>query len=420
MSYGKQLRILAGLLSSFYAAQAMFFARNTIKPYDRYLWQEPQEPGRFQFMGYFASTSHEKACRWDSEKVCDVLQVYECDQDALAMVRGFDPSSCVGQFAIQLNDVSDDGVRGHVVPYGKFHMSEAGFGVRYWFIHNLYAGVYIPFVRMSLNNISWCDLTKDINQEDYVTKELLTNNLATNVCQLGGLNICSNWKRGGIGDMSVLLGWERNFPQAKPILTNVRLALYAGASLPTGGRVNPTQLFSLPLGYDGAPGVLFGGHLGLTWKHHFIGGVEGYFTQLIGNTRLRRIKTDNNQTELLLLAQTQAHIDWGFIQRYRLYLGGYNLIRGLSFDINYQFQKQGNSTISFCGNDYIPAIAQTSRALCQWTLHTIGVNVLYDWDFDLSDKARFVPRLSFFYQHDFKGHRAILLNKWGFSFGFTF
>ncbi len=419
--FGKHSLILLSLLVSLFCVeQASFFALNTIKPYDSFLWGEPQEPGVFEITAYAANSFKEKGVRWDHTKLCDVLQIYNCDQNTLAMVRGFDPASEIGQYAIQLNGVSDDGVRGHMIPYASFHMTEFGIGARYWLIHNLYVGLYLPFVRMRLSNVSWQDCTQLISEQDYLTKDLLTNQLASVTWRLGCLDSYSGWKRIGIGDTYVLLAWDRNFEQSKPILTDVRLSAFGGFSLPTGRRVDTTKLFSIPFGYDGAPGLLFGGRLRLTWKHHLVGGVEADFIQLVGNARTRRIKTDNNQSELLLLARANTLIDWGFLQRYHLYVGAYNIIRGFSFDVGYMYQKQGASTISICGNDYVTAIAQASAMLCPWTIHTVMVDARYDWGFDFASDSAFVPRIGFFYQHDFKGRQSILLDKFGFSVGFSF
>jgi len=411
---------LAGMFFLINSQLYATFALDLIKPYDRYLWTGTKKKGTFQFNVYGSSSLNERGARWDHTKICNVLQIWQCDQNVLAMIQGFDPDSTIGQVAIEFNGVSDDGVRGHLIPRANFHMAEAGFGVKYWLPRSFSIGVFVPFVRMELKNVEWRDCTRSVTEGDLLTKELLTDNLAQNVCNLGGLDIGSSWKRMGIGDISTLLQWDRSFPQAKPILTNVELSLYLGASIPTGKCTDEDKLFSLPFGYDGSPGILFGGGLGLTWKHHFIGGIELHMTHLIGDTRLRRIKTACDQTELLLLAKTCAHIDWGLVQRYRLYVGMYNIMKGLSFNLNYQFQKQGDSKIAICSNDYINDIANSAESLKQWTLHNIGVDLSYDWGYSMSDDAKITPYMGFFYRHTFKGRRAIMTDKWGLSFVFSF
>ena len=324
------------------------FAFDTIKPYDSYFWPAPRRTNELQVELYGASSYNEKGVWCDHTKICNVLQLYSCDVDALTMIRGFDPNSTIGQFAAQFSQVPDDGVRGHLIPSAQFHMSEVGLSAQYWLPHYFCLGLYLPIMRMSLSNICWQDQTKNITAADITTKQLLTDNFAANVCALGGTVINCPYKCTGIGDIDLIVKLQRDFPQKKPFLKNVQLSGYFGFSLPTGKRTNEDLLFALPFGYDGAPGVLFGGALGLNWAYHFTGGVQLYFTQLIGNTRLRRIRTDYRQSDLVLLAKTPAHIDFGFIQRYRLYVGCYQLIRGLSFELGYQFQKQGDSILSLC------------------------------------------------------------------------
>lgn len=395
-------------------------AFDTIKPYDTYLWTAPRKTNELQIEIYGANSFHERGVWCDHTKICNVLQLYSCDQNALAMIRGFDPSTEIGQFAAQFSQVPDDGIRGHLVPYAQFHMSEIGLSAQYWFPHYFCLGVYLPILQMSLTDLSWKDLTQNITPADVITKQLLTDNFAYNVCKLGGPIINRSYKCSGIGDIDIVARLQRNFPQAKSILTNTQLGGYLGFSLPTGKRTNEDLLFALPFGYDGSPGVLFGGALGLTWKNHFIGGVQLNLTQLIGNTRPRRIRTDINQTDLVLLAKTPAHINWGFIQRYRLYLGAYQIMRGLSFDVGYQYQKQGESFISLCGNEYISSITNTSEILKEWTLHDIMVNVSYNFGYDTNIESKFSPAITFFYQHAFRGQRALLLDKWGFALELNF
>jgi len=400
-------------------AWATTFAFNTIKPYDRYLWQRPKKTGEMQIGTYFTHTFKERAVWCDNTKICNILQLYACNQNALAMVRGFDPSSEIGQFAAQLANVPDNGIRGHLIPSGSFHMSETALSAQYWLPHSFCIGLYMPIIHMTLNNVCWRDLTEDITPEDWLTKQLLTDDLSRTVCNLGGPSL-GGWHATGIGDISLIGKFQRDFPQSKPILTNVQIAAHLGISLPTGKRANEDLLFSLPLGYDGAPGILFGGALELTWKNHFVGGVELYLTQLIGNSRLRRIKTYCDQTDFLLLAKTNAHIDWGFIQRYRLYLGARDIMRGLSLDLAYQFQKQGDSLYSLMGNSYITSITNSAEQLKFWTLHYFMLDLTYNFGYDQYSDRLLSPALTLLYQHAFKGRRALLLDKWGFALSLNF
>lgn len=389
------------------------FAVNMIRPYDRFLWTAPRPAGALQVNAYGSSTFHEKGVQWDHTKVGNVLQMYECDQSTLAMVHGFCPDSTVGQLAAQLTNVPDDGVRGHVRPQACWSMYDLGVGVRYWLPHSFQVGLYLPIRYCKVSGLEWVDCTSDIVAQDYLTKELLTDNLASNMCRLGGLDIVTPYKTVGLGDLSFIAAWERNFAQAKPILTDVLLSLYLGLSLPTGKCANEDHIFSVPFGYDGATGILFGGVLGLTWKNHFTGGVEAHLVQLMGNTRNRRIKTDWDQSELFLLAKTPAHMDWGFLQRYRLYLGMQNIIKGASLELGYQFYKQGNSTLSLCSNNYIAAIANSACSLKEWTLHQLQVNASYNCNYNAVDDERWLPYFGLFYQHDFKGRRALRADRIG-------
>lgn len=404
--------LAVGLLSVMPTAYAIF-AFNNIKPYDTYLWPNTHRDGQWQFQVYGAATYNERAVRWGHENKYNVLQMYSCDQNALAMIRGFDASTEIGQLAAQLSGVYDDGVRGHMVPQAFLHQRECGLGVQYWLPYDFCIGAYVPIRLLSLHDVSWRDCTQDITEGDLLTKRLLTDHFGQTVCQLGGPNVMCGWKKQGVGDIDLLVKWDKTFPQAKQVLSDVRLMTYLGVSLPTGARTHINELFSMPLGYDGATGLLFGGELGLVWKHHFIGGVQLDLNQLFGNTRTRRIKTDCQQTELIMLAKTPVYINWGFLQRYRLYLGTKNIMRGLSFDVTYQYQKQGDSELSICSNDYITSIAASAQTLSPWTLHQFIVNASYNFAYDVTEERKLAPSINFFYQHAFRGHRSILSNTCG-------
>lgn len=411
--------LVAGLLLSSHCF-GVRLAVDFIRPYDRYLWTGPRPERTFQVSVYGAGTFNEQGAQWDHTKLGNVLQMYECDQDALTMVRGFAPDTVIGQLAAQLNNVPDDGVRGHVCPAGCWSMYDMGIGARYWLPHSFNVGLYLPVRYFKVGGLNWTDLTQDVVVQDYAVKDLLTNNLALNVARLGGLDISTPYKEVGVGDLSAIVAWEHDFVQAKPILTDVLLSLYLGLSIPTGKCANEDHVFSVPFGYDGATGILFGGVLGLIWKNHFTGGVETHFVQLMGNTRNRRIKTDWDQSELLLLAKTRAHIDWGFLQRYRLYLGALDIIKGFSFELAYQFYKQGNSSFSLCSNDYIASIANSARNLKEWTLHQLQVNMSYDSGYNATNNERWQPRFGLFYQHDFRGRRALRADRVGASLTLSF
>lgn len=396
------------------------FALDTIKPYDLYLWTGPYERGTWQLGGYFDGCFKIRGSTVHHQKV-NVLHIWQCAQDALAMVRGFNPDSRPGQLAARLHSASDDGTRGHLIPSACFEMNEGAIGLRYWINHGVSFGVHLPLFHMKLSNIAWHDLTKEVTVGDRLTKELLTNNIAKTVYQLDpGLDISSPWDRRGIGDLSLIARWQQDFAQHKRILTNVQLSVYSGVTLPTGKKIDEDKLFSIPFGNDGSTAIPFGGELQVQWLNHWIGGIELNFEQIFSHTRCRRIKTDQNQTDLLLLAKTNASIDWGFYQRHRLSLGGYHLVRGFSFDLGYQYTHQDDSSLNLCTNKYLECNANSATSLQQWALHQIMVHASYDFGYDATQESKIVPSIGFFYHHTFKGQRAILVDKAGVSISAIF
>jgi hypothetical protein len=343
-------------------------------------------------------------CR--SQDRVNVLQIWNCDQNALKMLYGFDPLTPIGQKLIQV-DANDNGVRGHFCVTGDLELQGTFAASLYWYFSDyLYLSIALPYYSLKLKNVWWCDLTQSVTEDDLRVKQYLTDTIFANVCELGNLSL-SGWSRSGVGDLSILLEFSRNFRQIRPLLKNVRVNARSGIILPSGKRQNEDLLFAIPFGYDGAVGLLAAGGLDIYLGYYLKAGFDVQIINLFGNTRDRRIKTNIDQTELLLLQKVRAYKDWGLVQRFNLYTQVYGLIKGLSLTIGYQFFKQGDSTISFSNCDFSTRIANTANSLQEVTMHQAIINATYDVTHCLSPDAFVWPYLSVYGRIPFNGRNAV-------------
>lgn len=343
----------------------------------------------------------------------NVLHIYQPEQDALAMLKGFNPNSTIGMLAQQLNVDDDNGVRGHFNFCGDLDIkNNTIFSTRFFFPHDFIIGLYIPVVSLKLTT-KYTDLTQAITQEDILTQELLTDNFAQNILDLGGPNI-KGWEKTGIGDIAAMVDWARNFPQSRPLLKNVRARVRGGMSFPTGPGIDPDEIFSIPLGLDKAFGLIFGAGLDISLTWYFKLGVDVEFLYLFNNTRVRRIKTDPDQTDLILLAKTNALKDFGLVQRFNLYGELFKLSERFTFRFTYQFWKQDDNHLAVCGNTYSSIPANTAKSLEEWTMHNFIYNLSYDFDKDLYEKSPVMPYLALFYKQPINGKNAVLAHTMGF------
>lgn len=342
----------------------------------------------------------------------NALRIWNKEQDALKMLVGFPAESTIGLLNTRIG-ANDDGVRGHFLAHGNLDLIyNLNVAARWRFAQNFLIGAYLPIRSMRLHNVGWADLTQSVADEDVRVKDLLTDNFTSNVAQLGGLNLCG-WRRNGLGDLLLLSEWMCDFPQAKPLLKNVRLNARLGMTLPTGLKQNEDLLVAFPFGYDGSVGLIFGGGLDALLGTYLQTGFDVELLHLFGNTRERRIKVAPDQTELLLLAKVPVYKDWGLTQHFNLYVQFQNFLRGLSLKVDYQFVRHGEDAFVLTTQDYSDNIANTDRRLEGWTTHTAIFNATYDCAYDLPPDSRAKPYITFFTKVPFNGKNSVMFSTVG-------
>jgi hypothetical protein len=405
-------------------ASATIFPLNIFQPYDPNVYKSYRGMNvttDFNVAPEFGLSSHgyPAECVSKDETTVNVLRLWQEKQNALAMLKGFAPNSEIGSLAQQLNVDFDNGIRGHICFTGdldvKYNVSLSN---RWYLPENFILGFYLPVTSLKLCS-NFKDLTQEITAEDFLTKSLLTDNLAANIERLGCGYRIGSWETTGIGDFSVILDWAKAFPQDKPLLKNVRTRARFGLSFPTGKQQDPDEIMSIPLGNDGALGLVFGFGLDLRLIPILQCGVDVEFLQLFSDVRERRIKTDVTQTDLLLLAKADAIKDFGFTHHFNLYLEFFRFAGGLSAGLTYQFWKHEDDKLAVLGNKYSNDVANSAKSLEEWTMHNLIYKVSYDFDHGQGGMAS-SPYLAFFYKQPINGKNAIMASTAGFVASLSF
>lgn len=405
-----------------------YFPINVFRPYDINLRPPKWGCSNWQVTTYVEAGYKTRAVNGDSNEG-NVLHIWQERQDAISMLKGFEDDS---PMAMLLNDMqaaaggmlTENDTRGHFHLTGDFDFT-AGFGMfaRYHFPHNFSFGVYVPFYAMSLKNIEFQDVTSDsmLDINDVVVKDMLTDSFFAKVTEFDpSLDLRNGWDRVGIGDVTLLAEWYRDFPQAKPVLKNVALDVRAGLTLPTGFKKEVDELFSIPFGNDGGVGIIAGGGIQVTWFDRIRGGVDFEFLQLFGSTRTRRIKTHQDQTDFFLLAKERVHKDFGFTQRYNLFFEFNPIVCGLSASAAYQFFKHSKDTLALCSPRFSNIAANTAKSLKEWTMHHVIFKIAYDFQYMADKYTAFRPQITAFYKLPFNGKRALLVNTAGVAVSLNF
>lgn len=343
----------------------------------------------------------------EDDNLVNPLAIWQCNQDALAMLNGFPDNSPQTQLRTALN-ADDDGIRGHVCINGRLNLDFGGaLAARWYFLPHAWITALLPIYKVRLSEVTITDLTQNLTAADFRVKQQLTQRLQTVVGQLGDNLSLDGWKRSGLGDFNLLCEFLFNFPQERPLLKTVEITGRAGFTWPTGKHDDEDKLFAFPLGYDGAVGVLYAGGLNVMLGSQFKAGFDIQLLHLFGNTRLRRVKTSLHQSELLLLAKTEAYKDYGLTQRFNLFVQGYHLLNtGLSLLIGYQFLKHGDDHLALNDCAFSSAIANSAVSLEEWIVHSVEFNLHYDFGVHCPD-SWVAPQASLFARLPFGGKRAV-------------
>jgi len=353
------------------------YSMNLTQPYDPFVQQERTKGYRLQFsvlgQGSFSSAKgyDEDGCR------VNVLRIWNSDQNALKMLDGFDSDTKIGQMRVRVG-ANDDGVRGHFTVCGDYKKHGVSFSGRWRFHEDFSIVAHVPVWHDSLKNVLWSEQTKDLTADDIRTKQYLTDNFFDNVCTFGDDLWLQDWSRTGFGDISVLLEWLRDFKQTKEYLKNVRANARGGFVIPTGKKQDEDKLFALPFGTDGGLGLLFGAGLDVTLGTYMQAGFNVTLQHIFSNTRCRRIKTHEDQTELLLLAKTEVYKDFAVSQMFNLFIKGQNFIDRFSCLAGYQFFRRGDESLAILQNIYSEIIANSAKSLEEITMHNLFFSLNYD------------------------------------------
>lgn len=396
---------------------------NLFDPYDILMLPIHWPDSRFQFVVGYEGSFKANAYQDDFDETgaapfCkkrhNILQLWQDKQDAIAAFKGFLPESKLGQFAQQLNINDDNGGYGHYIPCGDLQVhANAMFTAAYHFTNNASLYAFLPYFDVALKNVRWRECPDIPFYENFIA-----GNLIQKIEELACINLGS-WHRKGVGDFTLLGTWFKDYIQSRLLLRNVRVGLRGGLLFPTGKPQDEDRLFAFPFGYDSGFGILFAGHLELWIGNYCTLGIDTQFLNLFGNTRARRIKINEAQTDLLLLAKIPTFLSPGFIQHYTLYLEASRFLGGLSARIAYQYTKQNESKIYLCSNLYSPRIANSAESLQDWTNHSVVFQLLYD-GYHGQENARIKPYGSLFAKWGFNGRRAVLCDTVGFQIGFSY
>lgn len=427
-----QLLVMIGVASS---AVNAFAPNNFFPPYDPNLrmpsWDDQNfyKKSAWRIGANFeaGSTGHSRST--ESKRV-NLLQMYDATQAAIPMLMGSNNKSTAlflqSLTAAYPGQPLDDGLRGHIKLEGVFEMYDATVHGRYWLPFDFIPGyvslfVALPIRHMKLKIKKFNDLTANITAADRGIKQLLSSHeaLSSKIKELGNLEI-GDWSKTGVGDFVFMFEWLNSYRQErKESLKMVHLFAKLGVTAPTAEKKDEDKALSMSLGNDGAWGIPLGMGMALDFDYNIRLGLEAEFLVLFDETRIRRLKTDINQTEFLLLTKGDATKEHGLTWKFNLFWQWYHICRGLSFKAAYHYQKHDDDRYSSTTNDFSYAIINSAKSLQEWNMHHFIFQLNYDF-FKEAKNFSIKPQLSFFYKLPVAGKGAIEPHTFGGQMAFNF
>ena len=420
--------IVAGLCASSLSQVSAYFDTNFFRSHDidfkTFEWNNKS----FR-IGAFTEYGHTYDCRdWNEDKR-NVLQIYNLYQSSLAMLLGAPKNTTIYNLALKhtpgASPMSDDEYRGRFNLTGSYEEYGVTLFGKYKIPIKSIPGTwsisaYLPIKHIEIDDVSWSDQTKNVLAADLLFKADISDSLASSVQTLGNLNINEHgWSKTGLGDTTLILEWYKDHKQLdREYLKNVRIIVQLGLTIPTAEKKDEDQALAKSLGKDGAWGIPVRAGLHLDFIKHVCAGFELDLLGHFSTTKVRRLKTNEYQTDFLLLHKGNVTKSYGPEWRFHLFLQAKKLLPGLSAMAAYQFYKRDEDQLSPKSNDFNYNIINSAEGLKQTARHNAVFTLSYN---PLQDKnSSIIPQVSVFYKLPILGQRSVLSQTFGGQIGLTF
>ncbi len=401
--------------------------------YDINIKQKKAGPGHFQF-NVLGEHSY-KVCGWSTdekeEETCkvNVLQIYGPTQNIVSLYQGYDTNGTVVQTLTtpftQLLDSIAGGPGGGVSnlnngifePTGHLSGGQVAASSVYGLGHGLYLSAYLPFYFVRLSDTAWkYSGTNTLFSDQKIQKELI-DTFSQDAQTYFDLNI-GNWSKKGLGDLTIMTEWQRDFPQRRPTLKNVQAAIRAGLSFPTSKKNCETVIMDIDFGADGAIGLPFGGGISINLAHIFEFGFSGQFWYYWSNEKIRRIKIFPTQTSLLYPTLTNTYKQYSIIQNFNLHAILYSRCNRFNIKAFYQYWRKGEDRLTATSSDFNFQIVNSAAQLEEETRHQVCLLAAYS---PLRGEfTRCIPQFEAFWKTGINGMRTTLACTYGAQLSLTF
>ncbi len=366
----------------------------------------------FNFKGYPIDTKdallQNYNCKTITANAAQYLNIYESDFAPFLGSKIEDPQ---GQFVQQFNPYTASTASQLLLFKGNLELKSITGSIEFWITEQIKIGYYIPIYNLNLKS-----LAHESNNKNQFFENSICKNIYHIYQQNGG--VAKPYQLTGLGDSQLLFLWQNYFYENRDFISGLFASLRAGLYLPTKmHNENYMQTFlKIPLGYDCAWGIPFGGSIEIDIGCYGGAGISADCITFFPKLMDRIIKTDMRQTDMLAINQSKALLSPGFKESFSVYLIGHDIEKTFLATLAYQYNKQNESDIILCQTQYSNLIAQTADILENWTNHNLIFILQGNYDINKNDSIGYQG----FFKLGFSGCRSIVCNSIGIQINFIY
>ena len=296
---------------------------------------------------------------------------------------------------------------------GKFEMWESNYQVRKNLKKGFFLEARVPVREVKIKNVSYADQSPEhgVFSQERAEWIQFKNDLNAILNAYDYKPYTTPYGKTGLGDISLLLGWEDIFEkrndEGEDVFT-LDLSARLGFLCPTGERVKTNYIFSLPTGYNhhwGLTGSLELDFGVLKWLSiDLFGGFTWFFDE---NRREMRMQTFSEQNGHIMLAKGIAKEEKGALWYLGADLKFDHFWKGLSGIFGYSYNRQEEDTINPNDTTLFDKTAVNNNSMLHgWYSHVLHFMLDYDFSIHMKETTKWAPRVNVFYDLPVDGKNA--------------
>ncbi len=310
---------------------------------------------------------------------------------------------------------------------GQFKLKELDLELRQNIFHGFFARAYLPYRKINISNIGYINKTSTSNANATNFQNFLDNTLDLVLQENNLLPLTTPFKKSTLGDINLSLGWQGEGKDIFGYIKELHGLVEAGIILPTAPKLPNNRVVGIPLGYDG----FLGFNMRLEAEAKYLSWISfGFYGDgmiFLGEKRTKRMKTDLNQSGLILLEQGFVDVDPGSLWDLCLYTKLTPLIKGLFIIAGYSYTKKEISWFRVKDDNFLSTyiaanaatvprptkeeIVNSDDKLKEWSQHVIHIKVGYNAAEHFN--SDYIPSIFLFYDLPILGRRTFKAEMFG-------